>query len=104
MDLVDSVLEKHFCVHPQYRFGKWAKAQCLVCVCVCMCVHLCACAHACARAYISVCGVVINFREPAHCFLQGTDHRQLLRNGSQNNHCMSLFLPMSSRFFFKLFT
>ena len=39
VDLVDLVLERHFCVHPQCRFGKWAKAQCLVCVRVCVRVH-----------------------------------------------------------------
>ena len=72
-----------------------ANGQKLNVSCVCICVR------ACARACILVCGVVINFREPAHCFLQGTDHRRLLRNGLQNNHCTLLFLRMSSRFFFK---
>ena len=69
-----------------------ANGQKLNVLCVCMCVHLCACVRACAHACVLVCGVVINFREPAHCFLQGTDHHRLLRNGSQNNHCTSLFL------------
>ena len=76
-----------------WQMGKSSVSR--VCVCVCICVR------ACARACILVCGVVINFREPAHCFLQGTDHRRLLRNGLQNNHCTLLFLRMSSRFFFK---